>query len=130
MTEEHYFEHGILKTVGNITNNQTFFNTYLSNDLLVGRENGTIETSDGQKVTWSSSDHRRLRDNQLVFYGVMLFINTSSKSLSLLNNSIALSAFISLDGTGVHLDFGKIAITVIIATISIMASFLFYNKAV
>lgn len=36
MTEEHYFDHGILKTVGNITNNQTFFNTYLSDDLLVG----------------------------------------------------------------------------------------------
>lgn len=48
MTEEHYFKHGILKTVGNITNNQTFFKTYLSNDLLVGRGNGTIETSDGQ----------------------------------------------------------------------------------
>jgi hypothetical protein len=47
MTEEHYFEHGILKTVGNITNNQTFFKTYLSNDLLVGRGNGTIETFDG-----------------------------------------------------------------------------------
>jgi hypothetical protein len=91
MTEEHYFEHGILKTVGNITNNQTFSNIYLSDDLLVGRGNGTIETSDGQEITWSSSDPGRLRDNQCVFYGVMLFNNTCSKSLSLLNNSIALS---------------------------------------
>ncbi|MDW0137096.1 MAG: hypothetical protein QOK70_04885, partial [Nitrososphaeraceae archaeon] len=78
-------------TVGNITNNQTFSNTYLSDDLLVGRGNGTIETSDGQKNTSSSSDLGTLRDNQWVFYGVMLFNNTSSKSLSLLNNSIALS---------------------------------------
>jgi hypothetical protein len=91
MTEGHYFEYGILKTVGNITNNQTFSNTYLSDDLLVGRGNGTIETSDGQKITSSSSDLGTLRDNQWVFYGVMLFNNTSSKSLSLLNNSIALS---------------------------------------
>ncbi|MDW0157204.1 MAG: hypothetical protein QOK62_02930, partial [Nitrososphaeraceae archaeon] len=37
MTEGLYFEYGILKTVGNITNNQTFSNTYLSDDLLVGR---------------------------------------------------------------------------------------------
>jgi len=91
MTEEHYFEYGILKTVRNITNNQTFSNTYLSDDLLVGRGNGTIETSDGQKITWSSSDLGTLRDNQWVFYGVMQFNYTSSKSLSLLNNSIALS---------------------------------------
>jgi hypothetical protein len=91
MTEEHYFEHGILKTVGNVTNNQTFFNTYLSDHLLVGRGNGTIETSDGQRITWSSSDLGRLRDNQWVFYGVMLFNNTNSKALSLLDNSIALS---------------------------------------
>lgn len=91
MKEGHYFEYGILKTVGNITNNQTFSNTYLSDDLLVGRGNGTIETFDGQKITWSSSDLGTLRDNQWVFYGVMLFNNTSSKSLSLLNNSIALS---------------------------------------
>lgn len=91
MTEGLYFEYGILKTVRNITNNQTFSNTYLSDDLLVGRGNGTIETFDGQKITLSSSDLGTLRDNQWVFYGVMLFNNTSSKSLSLLNNSIALS---------------------------------------
>lgn len=81
--------------MGNITNNQTFSNTYLSDDLLVGRGNGTIETSDGQKITWSSSDLGTLRDNQWVFYGVMLFNNTSNKSLSLLNNSIALSNALS-----------------------------------
>jgi hypothetical protein len=91
MTEGHYFEYGILKTVGNITNNQIFSNTYLSDDLLVGRGNGTIETSDRQKNTSSSSDLGTLRDNQWVFYGVMLLNNTSSKSLSILNNSIALS---------------------------------------
>ena len=91
MTEEHYFEHGILKGVGNLTNNQTFFNTYLSDDLLIGRGNGTMETSDGQKITWISSDLGKLRGNQWVYYGVMLFNNTSSESFSLLNNSIALS---------------------------------------
>jgi len=52
--------------VWNITKNQTFFKTYLSDDLLVGGGNGTIETSDGQKITLSSSDPGRLRDNQFV----------------------------------------------------------------
>ncbi len=91
VTEEHYFEQGFLKNVGNVTNNQTFLNTYLSDELLIGRSNGTIETTDGQKITWTSSDLGRLMDDQWVFYGIMLFNNTESESLSLLNNSIGLS---------------------------------------
>jgi hypothetical protein len=50
-----------------------------------------METSDGQKITWISSDLGKLRGNQWVYYGVMLFNNTSGESFSLLNNSIALS---------------------------------------
>jgi hypothetical protein len=91
-TEEHYFEHGFFKGIGYVTNNQTFRNTYLSDKMLVGRGNGTFETTDGQKITWVSSDLGRSIDNgRWVFYGILLFNNTNSKSLSILNNSIALS---------------------------------------
>ena len=95
ITEQHYFDEGFLNNVGNVTNNQTFLNTYLSDDLLLGRGNGTIATTDGQNISWISSDIGRLIDNQWVFYGVMLFNNTYSESLSLLNNSIGLSKTIS-----------------------------------
>ena len=91
ITEQHYFDEGFLNNVGNVTNTQTFLNTYLSDDLLLGRGNGTIETIDGQNITWISSDIGRLIDNQWTFYGLMLFNNTHSESLSLLNNSIGLS---------------------------------------
>jgi hypothetical protein len=91
VTEEHYFEQGFLNNVGNVTNNQTFLNTYLSDELLIGRSNGTIETPDGQKITWTSSDLGRMMDGQWIFYGIMLFNSTDSESLSLLNNSIGLS---------------------------------------
>jgi|SRR5215204_3803394 len=91
ITEEHYFEEGFLNNVGIVTNNQTFLNTYLSDELLLGKGNGTIETTDGQNITWTSSDLGRSIDNQWVFYGIMLFNNTHSESLSLLNNSIGLS---------------------------------------
>jgi hypothetical protein len=91
VTEQHYFDEGFLKNVGNVTNSQTFLNTYLSDDLLLGRGNGTIETADGQNISWISSDIGRLIDNQWTFYGLMLFNNTHSESLSLLNNSIGLS---------------------------------------
>jgi hypothetical protein len=91
MTETHFFENGFLNNVGNVTNSQTFLNTYLSDELALGRGNGTIETTDGQNITWISSDLGRLIDNQWIFYGLMLFNNTHSESLSLLNNSIGLS---------------------------------------
>jgi hypothetical protein len=90
-TEAHYFEKGFLNEVGNVTNSQTFLNTYLSDELALGRGNGTIETTDGQNITWISSDLGRLIDDQWIFYGLMLFNNTHSESLSLLNNSIGLS---------------------------------------
>jgi hypothetical protein len=86
--EQHYFDEGFLNNVGNVTNSQTFLNTYLSDDLLLGRGNGTIETTNGQNISWISSDIGRLIDNQWTFYGLMLFNNAHSELLSLLNNSI------------------------------------------
>ena len=91
MTEERFSEQGFLKGAGNVTNNQTFINTYLSDGLLQGRGNGTFETPDGQSITWMSSDIGRSVDGRWVFYGIMLFNNTQSESFSLLNNSIGLS---------------------------------------
>ena len=91
MTEERFSEQGFLKGVGNVTNTETFMNTYLSDELLQGRGNGTIETPDGQYITWISSEAGRMVDGRWVFYGVMLFNNTQSESLSLLNNRIGLS---------------------------------------
>jgi hypothetical protein len=90
VTEGHYIDHGILKNVGNVTNNKTFTNTYLSDELLVGRGKGTIETTDGQSIDWISSDLGIPSDNQWVFQGVMLFNNTQGESLSFLNNRIGL----------------------------------------
>jgi len=95
VTESNYLDQGLLFNTVNVTNSQTYLSTYLSDDLLLGRGNGTIETTDGQDISWISSDIGKLIDNQWVFYGVMLFNNTHSESLSLLNNSIGLSKSIS-----------------------------------
>ena len=95
ITEQHYLDQGFLNNVVNVTNSQTYLNTYLSDDLLLGRGNGTIATADGQNISWISSDIGRLMDDRWVFYGVILFNNTHSESLSLLNNSIGLSKSIA-----------------------------------
>jgi hypothetical protein len=76
VTEGHYIDRGILKNVGNVTNNKTFTKTYLSDELLVERGKGTIEITDGQSIDWISSDLVRPSGNQWVFHGVMLFNNT------------------------------------------------------
>ena len=95
ITEKHYLDQGLLNNTLNVTNSQTYLDTYLSDDLLVGRGNGTIATIDGQNISWISSGLGKLIDNQWIFYGVMLFNNTHSESLSLLNNSIGLSKSIA-----------------------------------
>ena len=110
VTEGHYIDHGILKNVGNVTNNKTFTNTYLSDELLVGRGKGTIETTDGQSIDWISSDLGRPSDNQWVFHGVMLFNNTQGESLSFLNNRIGLyNSTSDVNDPEVHLAIGIVS---------------------
>jgi hypothetical protein len=91
MTEGHYSDQGFLKGVGNVTNKQTYIGTYLSDELVQSRGNGTFETPDGQNIAWISSSIGKPVDGRWVFYGITLFNNTQSESLSLLNNSIGLS---------------------------------------
>ena len=91
MEEGHYSDQGFLRGVGNVTNNQTYIGTYLSDELVQSRGNGTFETPDGQSISWISSSIGRPVDGRWVFHGIILFNNTQSESLSLLNNSIGLS---------------------------------------
>jgi hypothetical protein len=92
ITEVHYSDQGFLKGVGNVTNNQTYIGTYLSDELRQSKGNGTFETPDGQSVAWIySAIGRPVDDGHWVFHGIILFNNTQSESLALLNNSIGLS---------------------------------------
>lgn len=91
VTEQKYVENGLLNGVENATNTQTYLNTHISDDILLGKGNGTIETMDGQNITWISSDIGRQIDDKWVFNGITLFNNTQGDSLSILNNSIALT---------------------------------------
>jgi hypothetical protein len=91
MTETYYSDQGFLKGVGNVTNNQTYIDTYLSDKLVQSTGNGTFETPDGQSIAWITSSIGKPVDDRWVFYGIRLFNNTQSESLSLLNNSIGLS---------------------------------------
>jgi hypothetical protein len=91
ITEGHYSDQGFLKGVGNVTNKQTYIGTYLSDELVQSRGNGTFETPDGQSIVWVSSSIGRPVDGRWVFHAIILFNNTQSESLSLLNNNMGLS---------------------------------------
>jgi hypothetical protein len=41
-------------------------NTYLSDELLLGRGKGTFETTNGHSITWISTDLGRSVDNRWV----------------------------------------------------------------
>ena len=91
ITEVHYSDQGFLKGIGNVTNNQTYIGTYLSDGLRQSKGNGTFETPDGQSVAWIySAIGRSVDDGRWVFHGIILFNNTQSESLALLNSSIGL----------------------------------------
>jgi hypothetical protein len=91
VSKERASDQGFLKGVGNVTNNQTYISTHLSDELIQSTGNGTFETPDGQSIAWISSAIGRPVDGSWVFYGIILFNNTQSESLSLLNNSIGLA---------------------------------------
>ncbi len=90
VTEERSSDHGFLKGVGNVTNNQTYISTHLSDELIQSTGNGTFETQDGESIAWITSAIGRPVDDSWVFHGIILFNNTQSKSLALLNNGIGL----------------------------------------
>ena len=70
---------------------QIYISTHLSDKLIQSTGNGTFNTPDGQSIGWISSSIGRPVDGRWVFYTIILFNNTQSESLSLLNNRIGLS---------------------------------------
>lgn len=88
ITEEYEIEQAVMKNIGNVTNNITFTNTYLSPKLIQAKGKGIIETKDGQAIDWISSDIGTINSTGELFYGFILFNNTQSEKLSHLNNSL------------------------------------------
>ncbi len=90
VTKEFVFEKGIMKNIGNVTNNMTFINTYFLDNSIQVKGNGTIKTKNGQTIDWISSDIGILSSNGYTFQGIVLFNNTNSEKLSFLNHTIGI----------------------------------------
>jgi hypothetical protein len=92
ITEEHEIEQAAMKNIGNVTNNITFTNTYLSPELIQAKGKGIIATMDGQAIDWISSDIGTINSTGELFYGFILFNNTKSEKFSYLNNTLGVYA--------------------------------------
>ena len=88
VTEESFFEDAVMKNIGNVTNNMTFTNTYLSPALIQAKGKGIIQASDGHSIDWISSDVGTTNSTGFYFHGIIHFNDTKSEKLSHLNNSL------------------------------------------
>lgn len=90
VTKEFVFEKGVLKNIGNVTNNMTFINTYFPHGSIQANGKGIIKTKDNQMINWISSDIGTFKNKGYTFDGIVLFNSTSSEKLSFLNNKIGI----------------------------------------
>jgi len=90
VTEESFFEEGVMKNVGNVTNNMSFFNTYLPENVIQAKGKGTIKDQGGQKVDWISSDVGIISGRGMSFHGVILFNNIQGEKFAFLNNTVGI----------------------------------------
>ena len=90
ITKEFVFEKAVMANIGNVTNNMTFINTYLPDNSIQAKGNGSIKTEDGQTINWISSDIGIINNNGFTFQGLVLFNNTNSEKLSLLKNTVGI----------------------------------------
>jgi hypothetical protein len=81
-------ENGTMKGVGNVTNLETWWDTYKTPTIINALGRGILTTKDGQMATWTAQDVGRINVNTGVttFNGIMFFNTNSTGSLAFLNN--------------------------------------------
>lgn len=90
VTKELVFEKGVMKNIGNVTNNMTFINTYFHDGSIQSNGKGVIKTKDSQMIKWIFSDIGTFKNQGYTFEGIVLFNSTNSEKLSFLNNKIGI----------------------------------------
>src|ERR1051325_643552 len=81
-------ENGTMKGVGNVTNLETWWDTYKTPRIINALGRGILTTKDGQMATWTAQDVGRINLNTGIttYNGIMFFNTNSTGSLAFLNN--------------------------------------------
>lgn len=84
-------ENGIIKNVGNVTNIQTWVNTFKSPLVFFGVGKGVMSTNDGQIAIWKGYDIGKSNNkNAVTYHGITFFDTNSTGKMSFLKNLIGL----------------------------------------
>jgi len=86
--QESIIENGTMNGVGNVTNLETWVDTFKSPAIAYGVGQGILTTKDKQRATWIAHDIGRTNDNNgaIIYHGVMFFGSNSTGKLAFLNN--------------------------------------------
>lgn len=84
-------EDGIIKNIGNVTNVQTWVNTFKSPGIFFGTGKGVMTAEDGQIATWKGYDIGISNNKSTITYhGITFFDTNSTGKMSFLKNLIGL----------------------------------------
>jgi hypothetical protein len=80
-------ENGTMNGVGNVTNLETWVDTFKSPAIAYGVGQGILTTKDKQRATWIAHDIGKTGNNgAITYHGVMFFSSNSTGKLAFLNN--------------------------------------------
>ncbi len=89
--EESAIEHGILSGIGNVTNVQTWLDTYRTSNIIYGEGKGIMISADGQMAPWIAYDIGQIQNNGTIFYkGITIFNNYATGNMKFLDNQVGL----------------------------------------
>lgn len=92
-TEVSFVEKGIINETIKVTNQGTYIETYLSNDVIRGEGKGIITAqNNGEIVTWQAYDSGKLLNSNetQTYHGIIFFNSYSQGKLSFLDNKVGL----------------------------------------
>ncbi len=89
--EESVIEHGILTGIGNVTDIQTWLDTYRAANTIFGEGKGIMISADGQMAPWIGYDIGQIQNNGTIFYkGITIFNSNATGNMKFLDNQIGL----------------------------------------
>lgn len=90
--ENSIIEHGILRGIGNVTNIQTWINTYRMPNTIYGEGRGIMISADDQMAPWIGCGIGQIQnDGTVLFKDIVIFSNNATGNMKFLDNQLGLS---------------------------------------
>jgi hypothetical protein len=84
-------EHGILRGIGNVTDIQTWLDTYMTSNTIYGEGKGIMISADGQMAPWIGYGIGQTQNNgTALFKDIIIFSDNATGNMKFLDNQIGL----------------------------------------